>query len=310
MNYAFIHVADIHYRKDAPEGASSIMKAFLKDLGNQTKALPNHQFFMTFAGDTVREGEDFSAFEAFIREMDGELDAIGLKRDARIIVPGNHDLNRHAVENAFDQCIQAYEEHTGEEERFNDFIHKSTLLTEHFSNYERFVRQFARCDESFKAWGWGCRLSEEVGVYCLNTALCSFGGLRGIKDEGRLASYTRDLVEWCRKTAYPVRILLHHHPLDHLNSWSQTELQHIIENNFTVCLSGHNHLPELFYSHVPHKALMCTAPPLFCGKKTLLGYSIILIRTMHHPPFSTASTLAVHFSQATASRKPITAGSN
>lgn len=277
MNYAFVHVADIHYRKDAPEGASSIMKAFLEDLGKQTKALPNHQFYVAFAGDIVRAGEDSSAFDAFIREMDGQLNAIGLKRDVRIIAPGNHDLDRRTVENAFDRCIQAYEEHAKEEEQFNDFIDKSTLLTGHFSNYEEFVRQFARCDESFKARGWGCGLSEEVGVYCLNTALCSFGGLKGIKDEGRLASYTRDLVEWCGKTTYPVRILLHHHPLDHLNSWSQTELQHIIENNFTVCLSGHNHLPELFYSHVPQKALMCTAPPLFCGKETLLAYSIILV---------------------------------
>lgn len=277
MKYAFIHVADIHYRKDAPEGASSIMKAFLDDLGKQTKALPSHKFFIAFAGDIVRAGEDSSDYEAFIREMDGQLDAIGLERDVRIVAPGNHDLDQRSVEEAFDQCIQAYDEHTGEEEKFNDFIDNSTLLTGHFSNYEGFVRQFARCDDSFQARGWGCSLNEEVGVYCLNTALCSFGGLKDINDEGRLASYTRDLVEWCRKTTCPVKILLHHHPLDHLNSWSQTELQHLIMDNFTVCLSGHNHIPELFYSHVPQKALMCTAPPLFCGKDTLLAYSIILI---------------------------------
>lgn len=277
MNYAFIHVADIHYRKDAPEGASSIMKAFLEDLGKQTKALPTHQFYIAFAGDIVRAGEDSSAFEAFIREMDGQLDAKGLKRDVRIIVPGNHDLNRRAVEDAFDEYTQAYKEHAEKEEMFNDFIDKSTLLTEHFLNYENFVRQFARCDESFNASGWGCELNKDIGVYCLNTALFSFGGLRDIKDEGRLACYTRDLVEWCRKTTCPVKILLHHHPLDHLNSWSQTELQHITENNFTICLSGHNHLPELFYSHVPQKALMCSAPPLFCGKETTLAYSIILV---------------------------------
>jgi len=277
MNYAFIHVADIHYRKDAPEGASSIMKAFLEDLGKQMKTLHNHKFYIVFAGDIVRAGEDSGVFEAFIREMDGQLDAIGLKRNARIVVPGNHDLNRRSVNEAFDQCSHAYDENTVEEEKFNDFIDKSTLLTGHFSNYEEFVRKFARCDESFQARGWGCNLNEEVGVYCLNTALCSFGGLKDIDDEGRLASYTRDLVEWCRKTTCPVKILLHHHPLDHLNSWSQTELQHIISNNFTVCLSGHNHLPELFYSHVPQRALMCTAPPLFCGKNTLLAYSIILV---------------------------------
>jgi predicted MPP superfamily phosphohydrolase len=277
MNYAIIHVADIHYRKDAPEGASSIMKAFLEDLRKQMNALPNHKFYITFVGDIVRKGEDFNSFEAFIHEMDGQLKEIGLEKDKRIIVPGNHDLNRLAIEKDFEDITQAYDQHAVEEEKFNDFMNSSTLLTGHFSNYEKFIRQFARCDESFKTGGWGCGLNEEVGVYCLNTALCSFGGFKGINDERRLAICTRDLVEWCRKTTYPVKILLHHHPLDHLNSWSQTELRHIIENNFTVCLSGHIHEPELFYSYVPQKALMCTAPPLYCGKGCLLAYSIILI---------------------------------
>jgi len=277
MNYAFIHVADIHYRKDAPEGASSIMKAFLEDLGKQTKARPNYQFYIVFAGDIVRAGGDVGAYEAFIREMDEQLDKVGLKKDARIIVPGNHDLNRCAVEEALEQCTQAYDEHTGVESEFNDFIDSSTLLTGHFSNYETFVRQFARCDASFQPQGWGCKLNEDVAVYCLNSALCSFGGANNIKDEGRLAIYTRDLVAWCNKTTCSVKILLHHHPLDHLTPWSRDELQHIIEDNFTVCLSGHNHLPEVYYSHVPQKALICTAPPLFCGKETTLAYSIILI---------------------------------
>ena len=277
MNYAFIHVADIHYRKDAPEGASSIMKAFLADLGQQTKALPDHQFYIAFAGDTVQAGQDLCTYEGFLREMDDQLNAAGLKRDARIIVPGNHDLSQRDVEEAFDQCTQSYDEHSGVESKFNDFIERSTLLPGHFSNYETFARQFARCDESFQTQGWGLRLNDDIGVYCLNTALCSFGGLKDIDDEGRLAVYTRGIVEWCDKTTCPVKILLHHHPLDHLNSWSRTELQHIVDNNFSLCLSGHNHITEVFYSHVPHKALICTAPPLFCGKNTTLAYSIVLI---------------------------------
>ncbi len=277
MKYAFIHVADIHYRKDAPEGAASIMQAFLGDLGKQMEVLPNHQFYIAFAGDIVRAGEDSSTFDAFIHEMDGQLDAMGLKKDVRIIVPGNHDLNRRAMEEALDQCIKVHDDHTIEEERFNDFIDKEPFFMGYFSNYEKFVRQFARCDESFQVRGWGYKLNEDVAVYCLNTALCSLGGLKDIKDEGRLAIYTRDLVEWCRTTTCPVKILLHHHPFDHLNSWSRTELQDIIDKYFQICLSGHNHLPEVFYSHVPLRALICTAPPLFCGKKTTLGYSIVLI---------------------------------
>lgn len=277
MNYAFIHVADIHYRKDAPEGASSIMKAFLVDLDRQIKALPNHQFYIALAGDIVQAGEDFGAYEAFIREMDDQLDKVGLKRDVRIIVPGNHDLNRRATEETFDQCMQAFNEHTGVESKFDDFIDKSTLLQGRFKNYETFVRQFARCDGAFEARGWGCKLNDDIGVYCLNSALCSFGGVNDIEDERRLAIYTRDLVDWCNITTCPVKILLHHHPLNHFMAWSETEVQHIIENNFTVCLSGHNHLPEVYYSHVPQKALICTAPPLFCGKEPTLAYSIVLI---------------------------------
>lgn len=278
MNYAFIHVADIHYRNDAPEGASSIMKAFLADLIQQTKALPDHQFYIAFAGDTVQAGQDMCAYDGFHREMDDQLNAAGLKKDARIIVPGNHDLSRRDVEDAFDQCTQAFDEHTGVESKFNDFIDRSTLLPGHFSNYETFARQFAQCDESFQTQGWGVRLNDDIGVYCLNTALCSFGGIKDIDDEGRLAAYTRGIVEWCNNNkTCPVKILLHHHPLDHLNSWSKTELQHIVEDNFSLCLSGHNHSPEVFYSHVPQKALICTAPPLFCGKDTTLAYSIVLI---------------------------------
>jgi hypothetical protein len=162
MNYAFIHVADIHYRQDAPEGASSIMKAFLKDLDQQTKALPNHRFYIAFAGDIVQAGEDFNTYEAFAREMDDQLNAVGLGKDVRIIVPGNHDLNRRAVEEALNQCTLAIDEHTGVEETFNDFIERSPLLPGHFSNYETFAQQFARCDESFKSRGWGCKLNEAL----------------------------------------------------------------------------------------------------------------------------------------------------
>ena len=277
MKYAFIHVADIHFRKDAPEGASSIMRAFLADLGRQIKALPDYQFYIAFAGDIVQAGQDSGAYEAFTREMDDQLNTLGLKRDARILVPGNHDLDRSAIEQTLAQCTQAYDEHAGVESKFNDFIDSSALLPGHFSNYEKFARQFARSDESFRAPGWGCKLNEDLAVYCLNSALCSFGGANEIDDAGRLAIYTRGLVDWCNKTTCPVKILLHHHPVDHLNPWSAAELQHIIEDNFAICLSGHNHVPEVFYSHVPQKALMCTAPPLFCGKNATLAYSIVLI---------------------------------
>jgi len=277
MKSALLLVADIHYREDAPEGASSIIEALVNDIDKLVKEMPEYRFYIAFAGDIVKKGENRDSYQAFYAEIDEKLRRVGLSKEFRLVVPGNHDLDRNTKKEEYDECIKMYEESGEHEEKFNDFIAGSTLLTKHFSHYEEFATRFAKWDDSFKVQGWGCTLDDSIGVYCLNTALCSFGGLNGLKDEGGLAVNTRDLVEWCRKTTCPVKILLLHHPLNHLNTWSQQELRHIIENNFKLCLCGHNHRPELYFSHVPQKALMCTSPPLFSDKKELLAYSIILI---------------------------------
>src|SRR5947208_2937687 len=139
MNYAFILVSDIHYRPDAPEGASSIMKALLADLEKQRKTLTDFQPYIIFAGDTVNAGQNIGAFESFAREMDVQLSDLGFPKDNRLIIPGNHDLDRSAVEDAFDECTRACEEHTKQESHFNDFVEKSNLLPGHFANYEVFA---------------------------------------------------------------------------------------------------------------------------------------------------------------------------
>lgn len=277
MNYAIIHIADIHFRNDAAEGASSIIKALMNDLEIQITNMPEYEFYFAIVGDIVKKGENVQAFNAFISGVDGKLNAIGLTKNRRIIVPGNHDVNRNLIEANYDTCKQAFEEYSGNEEIFNDFISKANPFNSHFNNYDNFIKQFANVEGNYKTSGWGMNINNDIGIYCLNTALLSFGGFDKIKDNGRLAINTRDLVQWCEENKSPIKILLHHHPFEHLNSWSQTELQHIVEDNFNVCLSGHDHVQDVYYNVAPNKTLFNTAPPLFTGKETLLGYSIILI---------------------------------
>jgi len=278
MKYAIIHMADIHYRHNAAEGASSIIKAFLTDLKNRIIDLSDYQIYIAITGDIVYAGSCLESYEAFIAELDSKLEAMGLPKSARIIVPGNHDIDRILVEDNLTKYKEVLERHSKDETQFNDFLSTPNILSDKFENYELFVSAFAKYDESFSRLGWGWNINSDIGVYCLNTALCSFGGVGNIKDEEKLAIYTRGLTEWCNNKTSTTNILLLHHPIDHLNVWSRRELQHIIENNFSLCLSGHNHLPEVFYTKVPSNSLMCTAPPLFCGKENiLLAYSIILI---------------------------------
>ena len=275
MKHAIVHVADIHYRKDAPEGASSIVKAFLEDVREQIKSLPGYQFFIAFAGDIAHAAGEPGSYESFIEEVDVRLTEMGLTKNARVLVPGNHDLDRTLVASSPDDHLAIFNEHTTTESDFNDFMCTPNALHEKFENYGLFLSDFAECDDSYCPEGWGRNLTDELGVFCLNSALCSFGGLNNIDDEGRLAINTRGLVDWCNKKTTTTNILLLHHPLDHLNTWSRTAIETTIENHFILCLSGHNHRPEVYHQRIPQDSVICSAPPLFCGKEAALAYSII-----------------------------------
>lgn len=277
MKHAIVHVADIHYCKDEPEGASSIIKAFVEDLEAQIKTLPDFQFYIAMTGDIVQAGACVESYEGVIEELDTQLHAMGISRNARIVIPGNHDLNRQLVEDNYNEYIEIHNEHAGTEPKFNNFMCANNRLHDKFENYELFVSGFARHDDSFSRLGWGYNIDDNVGVYCLNSALCSFGGVKGEDDEGKLAIYTRGLVDWCNNKTTSTNILLLHHPLDHLNDWSRTQLQSIIEEHFSLCLYGHNHLPAVYHSRIPQNSLMCSAPPLFSSKQDILAYSIVLI---------------------------------
>lgn len=277
MKHAIVHVADIHYRKETPEGASSIIKAFIEDLKAQIRTLPDYQFSIAVTGDIVQAGADVGSYEAVIAELDDQLTAMGIPKNARIVVPGNHDIDRKLVEDNYDDYMALHVKHTKTEPEFNNFMCNHNRLYDKFENYELFVSGFSKHEDFFSRLGWGYNIDDNVGVYCLNSAVCSFGGVRDVDDHGMLAIYTRGLVEWCNNKTTTANILLLHHPLDHLNAWSRTELQTIIEKSFCLCLSGHNHLPAVYHNRIPHSSLMCTAPPLFSSKQDTLAYSIILI---------------------------------
>jgi predicted MPP superfamily phosphohydrolase len=58
MNYAIVHISDIHFRQDKPEGASTIINALIKDLKIQEVSLRHYQIFFAITGDIVYKGMD------------------------------------------------------------------------------------------------------------------------------------------------------------------------------------------------------------------------------------------------------------
>lgn len=277
MRYAIVHISDIHYRKEEPEGALSIINAFIDDLKVQKDTLSDYNLFLAITGDIVFEGKDNHSYSSMDREFHQKLNDIGITKDFRMIVPGNHDIDRVSVKKNFDEYSSKILENIGTEQKFNNLISDKDYKDNKFANYVLFESDFAKYGIDYSIEGKGWNIDNNLGVYCLNTALSSFGGVNDIVDTGNLAVFTRGVVDWCNKTDTSTNILLMHHPISNLNSWSKKELEQIIDNNFSLCLCGHNHEQDVVYNKITHKSLICLAPQIFTNKDDLLGYAIVLI---------------------------------
>ena len=164
----------------------------------------------------------------------------------------------------------------------------SLLFEPKFERYAATEAQFAKftcCQSNVGGTGW--ELPSGIGVYCLNTATCSFAGLEDpetrqkISDKERLMIDTRSLYQWLQQTpsenaGTPVM----HHPFDWLVLWAKEELENIVSENFRLVLTGHIHKgASVFSTCGAHGAVYCVAPALFTRKRDELGYSFVSLDT-------------------------------
>ncbi|MCJ7482566.1 MAG: hypothetical protein MUO31_06325 [Thermodesulfovibrionales bacterium] len=170
------------------------------------------------------------------------------------------------------------------ESDFNNYISKpNNIFIKKFANYITFESRFADMGVSSAAVsGAGWDIGGNIGIYCLNSALCSSGGLikgdKKIVDEGRLAIDTRRLQIWNLHCNARTKILVMHHPIDWLVDWAQVELKKILDKNISLCLSGHRHDQDMLHSiHNDSFLVKCSAPPLLTNKDGALGYSMISV---------------------------------
>ena len=228
MRYAIVHIADIHYKKEEPEGVSTVLKAFIKDLKKQKDSFSDYKFYIAITGDIVFAGLDSEAYDCLKKELNQELVGIGLTKEFRIIVPRNHDIDQSIVKNNLDDYKTAINKYSINELKFNNFICNKNIFAEKFENYELFESDFAKYGIDFSTQGRGWNIDSNLGAYCLNTALTSYGGVENIIDKKNLTICTRELIDWCNSKKTSLNILLMHHPINYLNSWGKDEIKRII----------------------------------------------------------------------------------
>lgn len=285
MQYTFLHVSDLHFRPEWHEETELVCNKFIEDLAIQIRNFEN--IYLVFSGDLVQKGEDEKQYNSFITKFSQAFDNIGLTRDRRISVPGNHDISRHFLRPFLvmqDAVLSAIKD----ERTFNDTLPQlsKTIFEDKFKHYIRCETEFAHyncCRTDLGGTGW--QLGKEVGLYCLNTALCSFGGLddatgRAVSDKERLHIDTRSLHRWLAEDDSSFRILVMHHPLGWMTDWAKSEIENTITDKFHLVLSGHEHKSSSIFSTMGFGgSVLCAAPQLFSKKSDLLGYAFITVDT-------------------------------
>ena len=284
MKQTFLHLSDLHYRPGWPEEIGRVWQAFCEDLETQVSSFGDP--YLVFSGDLVLAAGDethYSAFESTIAE---KLH-LHIPRDRIICVPGNHDISQDVLRPLATLQMGALTPMTSES-TFNDNVRQLSDLffRPKLSNYidaEAHFAEFGCCQTTLGGAGWD--LDGGIGVYCLNTALCSYAHLPDpqgtvISDERKLMIDTRMMQQWLQETTSTLRILVMHHPIEWLTQWASLELDTVIARDFNLVFSGHVHQANATFSTRGENGVVTvSAPPLFTRKSESLGYSFVTLDT-------------------------------
>jgi len=300
MKKSIIHLSDLHFRLNWDEDQGIVLKGFFKDLEKQIQRIDHTSVYIAFTGDVVLAGADKKLYDEFYNQFDSELNRLNIPKNRRICVPGNHDISLEYIKNNIVEHEGVVSQNLIERE-FNDYISQQTqLITNKFDNYFDFEQKFAAYGAKGRTIsGTGWNIDDNIGVYCLNSALLASAGVDEINDKSRLAIDTRQLSRWAIENDSKTKILLMHHPIEWLTKWAQEEINKLLMQYFKLLLTGHNHDQAFFYSIKNDSELVnCSAPPLLTSKKGDLGYSIITV--------SESGVLCIQYRQWTKNNKFVT----
>lgn len=274
-------MSDIHFRSNWPEEQGIVCDALFADLGKQVSK--SSSLACIFTGDILQSGESAESYEHFSEYFIKRLELLGFGPHNTIFVPGNHDVDREYTRSKLHSLLGLRDQPLTES-TFNDAMRSEIyeLLYPKFEKYLNWQERHTHLSLRESFYGRGFTIFDTFGVYCLNTALFSFGGLENpntdedIQDEGHLPVETRSLHEWLQTTTHEYRILAMHHPPHLLNTWASQEISKLVEANFDLVLCGHEHENRTYHTEGLSGAYVeCIAPPLFTRKSDKLGYSIL-----------------------------------
>lgn len=285
----FLILSDLHFREKWDEEIGPVFDSLLKDI--KIELNPQNDNYLIFCGDLVQSGNESSLFEILDRSFSETLISLGISRERRFVVPGNHDIQRKVIEDNFlihRGCLSLIKEQKQFNDNFSSQLEKT--FSAKFENFNNFLSVFTSNIPQDLS-GDGFEIDDQVSLYCLNSAIASFGGIvdpstnKPISDERSLMVETRKINKWLLSNKNKFKILVMHHPLEWLCEWAKNEIEQLIQVNFDLVISGHIHQPNsINVSSLSGTSAFLSCPPLFTRKHESLGYSILSITDDNEHP--------------------------
>ena len=234
MKTTVFFISDIHLSEEKAENQGLVLNAFLEDFKKQKEVLNPAETYVFIGGDLVKDADAEGMFQAFYERIIKPIIAAGVKKKNILCVPGNHEAQRSWIrKNIIGYAPVISQSFT--EDKFDTYINQESgdFLLQKFLSYSNFMEHQMERD-GFNLIGYPVELNDEWSVYCLNSALTSFAGVKNDdypllqKDENRLNIDTRRLYSWVSNNKKR-KILLMHHPFEYYSNWAKTELKKIVK---------------------------------------------------------------------------------
>lgn len=247
---AWIHLSDWH--QEGPDFDRRVVRdALLADITQRAALSPNLQQidFAVFSGDLAHGGKDAEYRTAADELLKPLLAAAGLPAAKLFLVPGNHDLDRAALEHLDNDLRMPFGNERKMQEWLTDHDRRSQVLAP-FQAYSRFVSSFTgqHTPDYATITRFGAAGST-IALLGVNSALmCGRRILAdgAVDDYGALCVGEPQVYQPIRDMAdASIRIAVMHHPFNWLCEFDRRRIEDRLGKSCHFILSGHQHEGEV-----------------------------------------------------------------
>jgi formylglycine-generating enzyme required for sulfatase activity/nucleoside phosphorylase/predicted MPP superfamily phosphohydrolase len=283
-----LHLSDLHYDSSESKDTKIVLAAFLRDLDRDDEDDLGFKFedidVILFTGDLVNAGDnedDFEeVFQVFIKPL---LNKTRLKEDCFFLVPGNHDIQKSAIDEIVEEGLKAKLTDRDPLNSFLDvqiekgFTHIERLI--HFNNFKaRFNKRNMITSNRLFSTHKIKKKNVNIGIACLNSCWRATAKGSG-HDYGKLLIGERQVddslndIKNCN-----LKIAMYHHPLEWLMAYDKRDVERLLSKSCDLIFCGHHHVQNLqLVQNFTDKFVLMHGGSLYKGRGFFNGYSVLCL---------------------------------